>query len=85
MGSSRQPTDTCAGYCAAATNLEASRIFEAGLPAARFPYQTAGCPERLRLWFISKASIWNQSGMTYWRISELNLPELREYARLLQK
>jgi hypothetical protein len=59
--------------------------FEAGLPAARFPYQTAGCPERLRLWFISKASIWNQSGMTYWRISELNLPELREYARLLQK
>lgn len=28
---------------------------------------------------------WTQSGMTYWLISELNLPELRECARLLQE
>ena len=28
---------------------------------------------------------WTQSGMTYWLISELNLPELRECARLLKQ
>ena len=28
---------------------------------------------------------WNQSGMTYWLVSELNLPELEECARLLKQ
>jgi anti-sigma factor RsiW len=28
---------------------------------------------------------WNQSGMTYWLVSELNLPELRECAQLLKQ
>jgi len=28
---------------------------------------------------------WNESGMTYWLVSELNLPELRECARLLKQ
>jgi anti-sigma factor RsiW len=27
---------------------------------------------------------WNQAGMTYWLVSELNLPELKECARLLK-
>jgi anti-sigma factor RsiW len=28
---------------------------------------------------------WNQSGMTYWLVSELNVPELSECARLLKQ
>ena len=28
---------------------------------------------------------WNQSGMTFWLVSELNLPELEECARLLKQ
>jgi anti-sigma factor RsiW len=28
---------------------------------------------------------WNEAGMTYWLVSELNLPELRECARLLKQ
>jgi anti-sigma factor RsiW len=28
---------------------------------------------------------WTRSGMTYWLISELNLPELEECARLLKQ